>query len=204
LREIVELKDQYGAWLLLDEAHATGLFGETRRGLAESFGLGDRVEIQMGTLGKALGSAGGYICGPRPLIDFLVNRARSFIFSTAPVPAAAGAALAAVELVQSAEGEDRRCALWARVDEAKNALIGEGWRLPPVQSAILPLVVGEESRALEMAAHLRMHDIFIPAIRFPSVAKGAARLRMTVTASHTNDDIKQLGAALRTPPVAVP
>src|SRR5262249_36850525 len=91
-RGIIEVKAKYGAWLMLDEAHATGLFGEHRRGLAEAQELAERVEIQMGTLGKALGVAGGYICGPRPLIDLLINRARSFLFSTAPVPAAAAAA----------------------------------------------------------------------------------------------------------------
>ena len=95
LREIVELKEKYGAWLMIDEAHATGIFGERRRGLAEAFELADRIEIQMGTLGKALGAAGGYICGSRPLIDLLINRARTFIFSTAPVPASAAAATAA-------------------------------------------------------------------------------------------------------------
>ncbi len=105
LREMVDLKEKYGAWLMVDEAHATGLFGEHRRGLAEELGVyPERVEIQMGTLGKALGSAGGYICGSKTLVDYLVNRARTFIFSTAPVPAAAAADRAAVELVQSAEG----------------------------------------------------------------------------------------------------
>ena len=104
LREIVALKEKYDAWLMVDEAHATGFFGPGRRGLADELGVSDRIEIQMGTLGKALGSAGGYICGPRALTDYLVNRARSFIFSTAPVPAAAAAARAAVQLVQSVEG----------------------------------------------------------------------------------------------------
>jgi glycine C-acetyltransferase/8-amino-7-oxononanoate synthase len=86
MRALVDLKDKYGAWLMVDEAHAAGLFGKNRRGLAEEAGVSDRIEIQMGTLGKAVGSAGGYICGSRVLIDFLVNRARSFIFSTAPPP----------------------------------------------------------------------------------------------------------------------
>ncbi|MGI8965638.1 MAG: aminotransferase class I/II-fold pyridoxal phosphate-dependent enzyme, partial [Limisphaerales bacterium] len=107
LREIVELKNKYGAWLMIDEAHATGLYGKNRRGLAEEFGLADQVEIQMGTLGKAVGAAGGYICGSRSLIDFLINRARSFIFSTAPVPAASAAALAGIKSIQSLEGETR-------------------------------------------------------------------------------------------------
>ena len=95
LREMVALKEKYGAWLMVDEAHATGLYGKHRRGLAEELGVSEQIEIQMGTLGKALGAAGGYISGSRVLIDFLVNRARSFIFSTAPVPAAAAAATAA-------------------------------------------------------------------------------------------------------------
>src|SRR6266516_3178176 len=96
LRELVELKEQHGAWLMVDEAHATGLYGEKRRGLAEEFGVADRIEIQIGTLGKALGAAGGYVCGSRTMIEYMINRARSFIFSTAPVPAASAAATAAI------------------------------------------------------------------------------------------------------------
>ena len=192
LREIIELKDKYGAWLMLDEAHATGLFGEKRRGLAEAFELGDRVEIQMGTLGKALGAAGGYICGSRALIDFLINRARSFIFSTAPVPAAAAAAAAGIQFVQSDAGELRRNHLWARVDQLKNGLIGGPWTLPLVRSAIIPLILGEEKMALQMAADLRSLGVFIPAIRYPTVARGEARLRLTVTAAHTAADVEQL------------
>ncbi|MGH6961084.1 MAG: aminotransferase class I/II-fold pyridoxal phosphate-dependent enzyme, partial [Dongiaceae bacterium] len=155
LREIIELKEKHGAWLLLDEAHATGLFGEHRRGLAEAQGLAGRVEIQMGTLGKALGAAGGFIAGARRLVELLVNRARSFIFSTAPVPAAASAATAAIRLIQSAEGDTLRTRLWQRVDELKNELIRAGCSLTPVQSAILPLHVGDERKAVELAAGLR-------------------------------------------------
>ena len=115
LREMVELKEQYGAWLMVDEAHATGLYGAHRRGLAEELGVSDRIEVQMGTLGKALGASGGYICGSRALIDYLINRARTFIFSTAPVPAAAAAATAGVRFVESSAGEERRRKLWQRV-----------------------------------------------------------------------------------------
>jgi 8-amino-7-oxononanoate synthase len=197
LREIIELKDKYGAWLMLDEAHATGLFGEHRRGLAEACELADRVEIQMGTLGKALGTAGGYICGSRPLIDLLVNRARSFIFSTAPVPAAVAAATAALHLVQSEEGEVRRARLWQNVDQAKNGVINAGRAVPPVQSAIIPLMVGGELKAVELAAALREQGLLVPAIRYPTVARGAARLRLTVTAAHTVEDIATLSQALR-------
>lgn len=197
LREIGALKEKYGAWLMLDEAHATGLFGENRRGLAEEFGVADRIEIQMGTLGKAAGAAGGYVCGSRVLVDFLVNRARSFIFSTAPVPASAAAARAGLALFQSAEGESRRQAVWQRVDQLKNGLIGGGWKLPVVRSAILPLLIGDETKAVEIATALRAADIFIPAIRYPTVARGAARLRLTVTAAHTAEDIAQLMSAFK-------
>ena len=197
LLDLVQLKEKYGAWLMLDEAHATGLFGEQRRGLAEAFGVEERIEIQMGTLGKALGAAGGYICGSRALVDLLINRARSFIFSTAPVPAAVAAARAAIQLVQSDEGERRRQVLWARVDQIKNSLVQLGWPLPPVRSAIIPLLIGDETKAVEISAALRAQGVFIPAIRYPSVARGAARLRLTVTASHLESDAAELVLALR-------
>ena len=198
LRDIVELKERHGAWLMVDEAHATGLFGDRRRGLAEACAVADGVDIQMGTLGKALGSSGGYICGRRALIDLLVNRARSFIFSTAPVPASAAAALAALDILRSSEGEQRRVHLWSLVDQLKNALVGQTWSVPVVQSAIVPMIVGDENEAVALAAQLRERGFFIPAIRYPTVARGAARLRLTVTAAHTADDIAALGRALAT------
>jgi 8-amino-7-oxononanoate synthase len=196
LRDIVELKDRYGAWLMVDEAHATGLFGGNRRGLVEAYEMAERVEVHMGTLGKAIGASGGFICGSRGLVDLLVNRARSLIFSTAPVPAAAGAAKAGVELIQSSEGEERRVRLWSLVDQLKNALTGM-WKLPPVQSAIIPLMVGDEGAATALAQKLREHGVFIPAIRYPTVARGAARLRLTVTAAHTAEDIRELVEGLK-------
>jgi 8-amino-7-oxononanoate synthase len=196
LREMVVLKEKYGAWLMVDEAHATGFFGPGRRGLADELSVSDRIEIQMGTLGKALGSAGGYICGPRVLTDYLVNRARSFIFSTAPVPAAAAAARAAVRLVQSAEGATRRDQLWALVDQLKTGLASQGWDLSAVNSAIIPLIIGPESDAMDAAAALREAGILIPAVRYPTVARGGARLRLTLTAAHTADDVATLLTAL--------
>ncbi len=193
LREMVALKEKYGAWLMVDEAHATGLYGANRRGLAEALGVSDRIEIQMGTLGKALGASGGYVCGSRALIDFLVNRARSFIFSTAPVPAAAAAATAGVQLVQSGEGSDRTRRLWQRVAELKSTI-----RNPKseIDSAIIPLIVGDESQAVATAGALRERGFFVPAIRYPTVARGAARLRITLTADHTAEDVGKLALAL--------
>lgn len=194
LREMVALKEKYGAWLMVDEAHATGLYGKDRRGLAEELGVSNQIEVQMGTLGKALGASGGYICGPRVLIDFLINRARSFVFSTAPVPAAAAAARAGVEFVRSAEGEARRTSLWARVAEFQSAIRNRQSATP---SAIVPIITGGEEKAIQAAARLREQNIFVPAIRYPTVARGQARLRVTLTAAHTADEVTRLANALK-------
>jgi 8-amino-7-oxononanoate synthase len=193
LREMVTLKEKYGAWLMVDEAHATGICGKNGRGLADERGVGQRVEIQMGTLGKALGASGGFICGSRALIDFLVNRARSFIFSTAPVPAAAAAATTAIHFVQSNEGEARRRTLWARVGELQAAI---GNRQSKIPGAIIPILIGDEKRTVKAAAALREQGIFIPAIRYPTVARGKARLRVTLTAAHTTKEVSRLAASL--------
>ncbi len=194
LQEIVRLKDQYGAWLMVDDAHATGLYGPRRRGLAEALGLADRIEIQMGTLGKAFGASGGYICGSRPLIDYLLNRARSFVFSTAPLPCAAAAAAAGVRFVRSKDGQSRCAALWDRVAELHVGLPTLPAQAP--RGPILPLMIGDEAHAMEAASRLREQGIFIPAIRFPTVPRGTARLRLTLTASHTAGEVRTLLAAL--------
>jgi 8-amino-7-oxononanoate synthase len=193
LEEIVKLKEQFGAWLMVDEAHATGIIGENGRGLADKLGVSGQIEIQMGTLGKALGASGGYICGSRALIDLLVNRARSFIFSTAPVPAAAAAATAAIQFVQSAEGETRRKHLRTGVAELQSQIENRKSQIP---GAILPFILGDETKAVEAAAKLREQNIFVPAIRYPTVARGKARLRVTLTASHSADDVSTLIRAL--------
>jgi 8-amino-7-oxononanoate synthase len=194
LREIVALKEKYGAWLMVDEAHATGLYGTNRRGLAEELGVSERIEVQMGTLGKALGAAGGYICGSRSLVDYLINRARTFIFSTAPVPASAAAATAGVRFVQSSAGEERRQKLWQHVASLLSTI---NHQPSTNQSAIIPIMIGEEGKAVAVAATLREQGIFIPAIRYPTVARGQARLRLTLSAAHTEADLAQLVAALK-------
>jgi 8-amino-7-oxononanoate synthase len=193
LREMVALKEKYDTWLMVDEAHATGLYGKNRRGLAEELGVSGKIEIQMGTLGKAFGASGGYICGSQSLIDFLVNRARSFIFSTAPVPAAAAAASAGIQLVKSAEGGARQKSLWHFVDlfNSKFKIRNSKFR-----SAIIPLLLGDENKAIETAKKLREQNIFVPAIRYPTVAHGAARLRVTLTVVHSKEDVAQLIGAL--------
>jgi 8-amino-7-oxononanoate synthase len=193
LKEMVALKEEYGAWLMVDEAHATGIVGENGRGLADKLGVSGQIEIQMGTLGKALGASGGYVCGSRTLIDYLVNRARSFIFSTAPVPAAAAAAIAAIHFVQSSQGESRQKQLRARVVEFQSQIANHK---SPIPGAIIPILIGDESKAVEAAAKLRERNIFVPAIRYPTVARGKARLRVTLTASHSADDVATFKQAL--------
>ncbi len=196
LASMVELKDRYGAWLMVDEAHGTGVLGARRGGLVEHLGLAGRVEVQMATLGKALGAAGGVICGSRALIEFLINRARSFVFSTAPVPAAAGAALAAVGLVQGPEGAERGRRLWANVDRLGDRLRERWAGLGRPLSPIVPVVLGAEAEAMRVAEALRDRGFLAPGIRYPTVARGRARLRLTVSAAHEWGGIDALVQAL--------
>jgi len=169
------------------------VLGEQGRGLADELGVSSRIEIQMGTLGKALGASGGFICGRRALVDYLVNRARSFIFSTAPVPAAAAAATAGIQIAQSAEGQERRIQLRQRVAEFQAAI---GNPPPAFTSAILPVLIGDEAKTVAISAQLREQGLFVPAIRYPTVARGAARLRITLTAAHVAADVARLVEAL--------
>jgi 8-amino-7-oxononanoate synthase len=196
LEEIVAIKKRYDALLLLDEAHSVGVLGRNGRGLADVLGAHGGVDIHMGTLSKAIGVSGGYIAGSRKLVELLVNRARSFIYSTSPPPANAAAAAAAVEWLMSPEGERRRELLWrnlARLGDAIPRRLLNGRR---IQSAIVPLILGESERALDAAERLLDAGFIVPAIRFPTVAKDAARLRITVSASHTPEQIAGLCAAL--------
>jgi 8-amino-7-oxononanoate synthase len=194
LREIIELKDGFEAMLLLDEAHAVGVIGPSGRGLAAAEALDKRIEIQMGTMSKALGVSGGYICGSRELVEWLVNRSRSFIFSTAPPPAVAETAAAAVQILQSKAGDERRERLRRNID-----LMRKGFALAndaAHQSAIFPWIIGNEQEALDAAENLLEKSFLVPAIRYPTVAKGKARLRITVTAAHGGQQISSLGEAL--------
>jgi 8-amino-7-oxononanoate synthase len=207
LSELVQLKKQFGALLMLDEAHAVGVIGPHGRGLAAAEKLSDDINVQMGTLSKALGASGGYICGSHDLIEWLINRARSFIYSTAPPAAIATAALAAVNFLSSSEGEKRRLLLWRRIRSMGELLLKlDVGGSPNAQrstlnensgSAIFPWIIGDEQAALDLAAALKREGFLIPAIRYPTVAKGSARLRITVTASHSEDQIRSLSEAIR-------
>jgi 8-amino-7-oxononanoate synthase len=199
LRDLVKLKKRFGALLMLDEAHAVGVIGPRGRGLAAEQKMSDDVDVQMGTLSKALGVSGGYICGSRSLTEWLINRARSFIYSTAPPPAIAAAALTAVNFLASSEGEKRRLMLQERIRLMQELLprTGLNKEQSAASSAIFPWIVGDEQAALDLAASLKSEGFLVPAIRYPTVAKGAARLRITVTAAHQEDQIKALCQAIK-------
>jgi len=206
LRELIELKKRFDTLLMLDEAHAVGVIGLHGRGLAAEENLSDDVDVQMGTLSKALGTSGGYICGSHDLIEWLINRARSFIYSTAPPPAIAAAALAAVDFLSSPHGEERRLLLWERINLMRQLLLPSArkainYQLSTINtnegSAIFPLLVGDEQAALNSAAALKTEGFLVPAIRYPTVAKGSARLRITVTAAHEENQIRSLCKAIK-------
>ena len=196
IESLVELKDRYGSWLMLDEAHALGCYGEAGTGLALKSNLAARIEVRLGTLGKSIGAAGGFVCGNQMLVDLLVNKARSFIFSTAPSPLVSAAALAGVNLIQSNEGEARRHKLWDNVAHFQKGVASQNWPVAPAMSVILPLIFRDESKAMIAMSLLRDSGLYIPAIRFPTVPRNEARLRVTVSASHSRDDITALLSAL--------
>ena len=192
IEDLVDLKERYGSWLMLDEAHALGCYGESGGGLALKSNLSEKIEIRLGTLGKSIGVAGGFICGSKKLVDLLVNKARSFIFSTAPSPIASAAALAGVKLVQSEEGDARRDKLWKCVAQFQKGVSSQGWPVAPASSVILPLILSEESNAMLAANLLRDCGFYIPAIRYPTVPRNESRLRITLSANHSQDEIAAL------------
>lgn len=191
LREIVALKNRFGAWLLVDEAHGVGVLGPQGRGLAAALGVEDQVELQMGTLSKAFGLSGGYLAAKREVVELLVNRARSFVYTTAPPPALAHAALEMLKLLSGTEGDHRR-ALLAGYVKRLQPLVGS----VEAAAAILPLIVGGEEEALRMSQRLNDLGLLIPCIRYPTVARGSARLRVTVSAGHAAEHIETLEKAL--------
>lgn len=198
LAEIVEMKERYGALLLVDEAHATGILGPGGRGLAAAADLTPRIDLHMGTLSKALGTHGGFIAASRPWIDLLINRARGLIYSTAPPPPVAAAASAAVAVATSAEGDVLRRALGEAIGRLSDVLAPRAITRGPESTAtpILPWIVGDDSAAVETAAQLRQRGILVPAIRPPTVPPGTARLRFTTCATHTPEHIAELIRAL--------
>jgi len=194
LAEIADVCGRHGAMLHVDEAHSTGVLGPTGAGLAEALGVTHRVDVLMGTLGKALGSFGAFVCGEPRLRELLVSRARTFIFTTALPPAACGAALAALDVLRDEPSRrERLMALFGRMKAGLEAL---GFPLPTVVAPIFPVVLGDERLALEASRRLRERGFFVRAIRPPTVPAGTSRLRVTLTAGHDEAQVDGFLGAL--------
>jgi 8-amino-7-oxononanoate synthase len=189
LREIVRLKTDHKALLMVDDAHGSGVLGEQGRGVADMLGVADGVDIRMGTFGKALGSYGAYAAVSQDLRELLLNRARSFIFSTSLPPAILAASLAAVELVQSPEGASLRDQLRRNSDQFRNSMRSAGFTLPDGNTQIVPLMTGEADTTMRFSEQLIDEGLYIQGIRPPTVPAGGCRLRFTLMATHGHDDL---------------
>ncbi|WP_424018924.1 aminotransferase class I/II-fold pyridoxal phosphate-dependent enzyme [Halorientalis pallida] len=193
LESICDVVEDFGAWLMVDEAHATGLYGDGG-GIVQRESLSDRVHVQMGTLSKALGSQGGYVAGSEALIEHLLNAARSFVFSTGLAPPAAGAAREALRIAR--EDDAHRERLWENVARLRDGLEDAGYEVWG-ETQILPVVVGDRDDAMALDDRLRDSDIVAPGIRPPTVPEGTSRIRVAPMATHTESEIDRCLAAFR-------
>ena len=189
LPQLCDLAEKYGCIMMVDDAHASGVLGRGGRGSIDHFNCHGRVHIQVGTLSKAIGSMGGYVCGSRDLIDFLYLRARPFLFSTSHPPATAAACQAAFALLDSAEGEKLVKKLWANTKFFKKELKKRGFQFQGSETPIIPIHVGDAAKAFEFSRRLFDADVFAPAVGYPTVAEGKARLRAIVSASHKREHL---------------
>ncbi len=189
LREIVRLKTDHKALLMVDDAHGSGVLGEQGRGVAEMMGVADGVDIRMGTFGKAFGSYGAYAAVSQELRELLLNRARSFIFSTSLPPTVLAASLAAVELVQSPEGASLRDQLRRNSDQFRNSMRSAGFTLPDGNTQIVPLLTGEADTTMRFSEQLLDVGLYVQGIRPPTVPAGGCRLRFTLMATHGHGDL---------------
>jgi len=189
LPQLCDLAEKYGCIMMVDDAHASGVLGRGGRGSIDHFNCHGRVHIQVGTLSKAIGSMGGYVCGSRELIDFLYLRARPFLFSTSHPPATAAACQAAFALLDSAEGEKLVKKLWANTKFFKRELKKRGFQFQSSETPILPIHVGDAAKAFDFSRKLFDAGVFAPAVGYPTVAEGKARLRAIVSAAHKREHL---------------
>jgi 8-amino-7-oxononanoate synthase len=199
LVEIAALAEKYDAMLMVDEAHATGVFGPTGCGAVEHLAvacpaLKQRVHVRMGTLSKALGSGGGFVCGTQSLIDWLANRARTYVFSTAQPAATSAAAIAALDIV--GREPNRRESLLRNASVLRERLHATGWNTGDSESQIIPIIIGDANRTMQLAASLREAGFFVPGIRPPSVPEGESLLRLSLCYHHSAEMIDGLTEAL--------
>jgi glycine C-acetyltransferase len=196
LRQIVELKKKFKALLMVDDAHGTGVLGAGGRGSAEACGVQAQVDIHMGTLGKGLGSFGAYATGSAEMVDFMRNRARSFIFSTSLPPAVLAASIAALEIVASPEGRELRNKLDSNRSLFSGLLNRAGFNTLSSATQIIPLLVGDAATTMEFSRRLLARGVFVQGIRPPTVPAGSSRLRCTVMANHSVEDLEQASSAI--------
>jgi 8-amino-7-oxononanoate synthase len=196
LPALLALCERYGAWLVVDDAHGFGVLGEHGRGALEHFGLRSPNLVYIGTLGKAAGVGGAFIAAHASVIELMIQRARPYIYTTAAAPALAHALLASLDIIDSAEGAERRAHLARLVALLDGELRLERWQRLASHTAIQPIIIGANIETLRVAGRLHEQGLWVPAIRPPTVAPGTARLRVTLCASHTEDDVAQLAAAL--------
>jgi len=189
LPRLCDLAEKYGCIMMVDDAHASGVLGRGGRGSVDHFQCHGRVHIQVGTLSKAIGSMGGYVCGSRDLIDYLYLRARPFLFSTSHPPATAAACRAAFTLLDSAEGEKLVKKLWANTKYFKRELKKRGFQFKASETPIIPIHVGDAAKAFEFSRNLFDAGVFAPAVGYPTVAEGKARLRAIVSAAHKREHL---------------
>ncbi len=196
LPALLALAERFDAWLVIDDAHGFGVLGRQGRGSIDHFRLPASPRLlYMGTLGKAAGGAGAFVAGDATVIEWLTQRARAYIFTTAGSPMVACALSASLRLI--ADGEARRQHLWQLIAQLRDGLADSGWRLLPSPTAIQPLIVGDNQRALQLAAALYERGLWVPAIRPPTVPAGTARLRISLTAAHQPAQVTALVDALR-------
>ncbi len=188
LPELCALAEEYGCIMMVDDAHASGVFGANGRGTIDHFGLHGRVDIQVGTLSKAMGALGGYVAGSRALIEFLYHRARPFLFSTSHPPAVAAACIAAVDLLEQEPQLIER--LWQNTRFFKGGLQGLGFNTGLSESPITPVIAGDGALAMTLSDRLFQEGVFAQAIAFPTVARDKARVRTIVTATHTREELQ--------------
>ena len=190
LPDIVRIAHKYKAMVMVDEAHGTGVFGKKGRGVVEHFKLSKKVDIVMGTLSKAVGSLGGYVSGDTDLINYLRNKARPFMYTTALPPAVCAASIAGIKLIR--KDPSLRESLWCNVRFLKEKLESLSLKVIPSESPIIPILIGDAKKAVDVSKFLYKKGILIPAIRPPTVPARSSRLRMTVMSTHTKKDLEKL------------